>query len=173
LRDGRWNPKPVRNDDRPHGKITVCHANAPITIAASALAAHLAHGDDLHSTSAMGALVAELFTAKLNVAYAQQHGENLLSAVLYGRSETVEEILAEADAQVDAIADVCELDAAAVARIEWLERRLRTINAGGVVYIPSSRATNLPLLKLPLAKTAQPYNLHAPKLAPSSPYVGM
>lgn len=117
-----------------HGKVTVCHKASEITIAAPALNAHLAHGDDATTPKAMANLAAQLLAAKLNLRLASSLGESLSRAAIYARDETVADIIAEADALIDGIDGICGLTTAQVERMAWLTRRLSTINAGDVTY---------------------------------------
>jgi hypothetical protein len=158
-----------------HDKVTLCHEGAPITAAASAVGAHLAHGDDIARPHGMTLLLAQLLTAELNLKAASQLGEDLASAAIYGREETVGEIVTEAEAAVQNMDQMCTLDDAQLQRLAWLTQRLRAINAGDVRYVSTSvsKAVAKPTLLVPLGgglSLSTSKQLPPPQL--SSPYIG-
>lgn len=122
------------------GKVAICHRDKGhpdqpklIVIGAPAVAAHLAHGDDLSRPQAMAGLLAQLLVTELNVAKAQSISEPLPKARLYASAVRVGAVLTAADALV-AIGDaVCapNLDLPALAREKT---QLEVINRGEVSY---------------------------------------
>jgi len=162
-----------------HGKVTICHKASseltPMTIASSAVASHLSHGDDISIPHAMEDMVAQLTVATLNLKATSLVGENFSSAVLYGRSETVGEIVGEAVTLLTGIDGMCSLTPSQVDRINWLTRRLKTINAGAVSY---RRANQFQQLSIPknlqrlrvMPKIVVPQQTETP---PNWPHVGL
>lgn len=143
-------------------KLTVCHKEKAITIDKHALPAHLAHGDDTTRPQAMAALLAQLLAAKLNVQRCDGFGQDLASAFLYGREETVAQVLAQSDSAVLLTDEMCALTATDVAKIKDLSALLGMVNKGSLSRIPRNpRAVQvfrpvlkpIPLHLLPLSAT--------------------
>ena len=131
-----------------HGhKVSICHyppGNPKhvrlITVGESAIPGHLAHGDDIARPQLSSELLSELLAAKLGVERAAMRGQNLLDAFLYGREETVAQVIEEADAILPRADAVCAVSDADLERMEELVLLLRAINEGSITFIPRGQA---------------------------------
>jgi len=140
-------------------KVALCHrppgnpaTQKTLVVGASALQAHLAHGDTLGPTQALAALAAELLATKLNIKGAAPR-EKLSATRIYGTGDTVGATVSSADGDVVGLDTVCNADAGGkVMDIEALTRLLLATNHAQVTnFFPKP---NIPA-KSPVPKNAQ------------------
>lgn len=117
-----------------------------LTVAASALAAHLAHGDELAGPRAISELAAELLAAKLNVRAGRRRGEDLLAAYVYGRDIAVGDVLEAANDALVIGDAMCGLTDEELEEIAALTVLLAAINHAEVTFsVPDEAAILLPI----------------------------
>ena len=129
----------------PSGKVLICHVppgnpsnTHAIWVSPHAVNAHLAHGDDMRRPEVQAGLKAELLATLLNIARAEQRGENLLAAHLYANATTVSELIASANAALTTTDALCSISAASEGEMARLTMLLAAVNQGKVSYAPLS-----------------------------------
>lgn len=150
----------------PLGKVTICHdllTNPTIvTVSATASRVLIAHGDDVSRPQAIAELASELLAAKLNVERAVLRGEALPTALIYGRTISVSETLAEADAILVKERSICSLTEESLVLIADITQRLHAINAGEVTYLQPLTEPPAPHTRAPPLPLGEPRNARRP-----------
>ncbi len=104
-----------------------------LVVGASAVQAHLSHGDSIDPARVMAELYAELLAAKLNVLARTEAGEDLANAFVYTRDISVAEVIAAAEALLSGQL-ACAWNPTQTAEAADILVLLRAVNAADVTF---------------------------------------